>query len=112
MGKIKHKPCPFCGSEKLSYRSNVSHGHGDCTFEGWIECECGARNGFVGDWGMGSHKDEHDAWNKWDGTNREFIPEDYETKEETAKRKEFEKLSERYGEMSLLQFLNSISFNG
>ena len=105
MTKIKHKPCPFCGSTKLQYRSSVQYGHGDCTFEGWIECECGARNGFVGDWGMPTNESEHKSWCKWDGVERPYIPQKPTTKEEL-----FTKIVEYYGNMSLLEFLDSIGY--
>jgi hypothetical protein len=109
MKKTKHKPCPFCGSTNLNYRSNVQHGHGDCTFEGWIECGCGARNGFVGNWGMGSHEDEHNAWNKWDGKKTPFRLEDYETKQETEEREKFSGIFDKYKDMGMLEFLNSLN---
>jgi hypothetical protein len=107
MKEVKHKPCPSCGSTNLFYQKHISYGHGDSSFEGWIECECGLRNAFVNNWGSGGYEDEHKAWNKWDKTKREFNIEDYETEEETAKRKEFEKFASRYDGMNIFEFLKS-----
>jgi hypothetical protein len=105
MTKIKHKPCPFCGSTKLTYASSVQYGHGDCTFEGWIECECGARNGFVGDWGHSTDRAEHEAWCIWDGKERPYFPKKPKTKEMS------DKLVEYYENMTLLEFFNLFKQN-
>jgi len=110
---IKHRPCPFCGSNDLEFNSEISHGHGDCGFEGWIECEnCGARHGHVSDYGHPSLKDEHKAWNIWDGKKRRFKIEDYEdddelSEEEKERRRVFDSLVKESDSMSLLEFLNS-----
>jgi len=109
MTEIKHKPCPFCGSTKLHYQSSIQNGHGDCTFEGWIECECGARNGFVGDWGHPTSESEHKSWCKWDGVARPYKPPRTKlTKEEML----MLRLMEKYGKpMSLLEFINLVNYD-
>ena len=58
--------CPVCGSLNLSFQSKIEYGHGDCTFDGWIECgECGSTFAHVGDYGHPTTASELSAWEKF-----------------------------------------------
>ena len=53
----------------MKFDFNVKYGHGDSTFQAWIECKaCNLRHGLVSNWGSSpSFQDEFKAWRIWDG---------------------------------------------
>jgi hypothetical protein len=64
---MEYKNCPSCGSKNLMYKHEIKFGHGDCTFEAWIQCDCGIRGGYVSGWGTPTVKDNLKAWEIWNG---------------------------------------------
>jgi DNA-directed RNA polymerase subunit M/transcription elongation factor TFIIS len=63
------QPCPKCGSTDVGFKKKIEHGHGDSTFEAWIECNvCEHRGKVVSNWGSTPEdKDIRSAWENWNG---------------------------------------------
>jgi hypothetical protein len=108
---MKHRPCPFCNSTDLGFTSNVSYGHGDCGYNGWIECQnCGAQHGHVFDYGYPDEESEHKAWCIWDGVKREYIPKETPLDELSEQERLMRQIAEKYGRtMSLFEFLLAVT---
>ena len=64
----KHKPCPFCGGEKLVVDFEMSFGHGDSGYNNLrIECtDCSGSIGDGSDYGRPSSEAISKAWDLWD----------------------------------------------
>jgi len=61
-----NKPCPNCGSNNLSFQNIVTAGHGDCTYEAWIQCDdCEIRGAITKGWGRPEGVEILKTWVKW-----------------------------------------------
>lgn len=64
------KRCPFCGGTNLSFKYNMSYGHGDCGFlNARIECECSGAKGNLHRYGEPTLETEVKAWAMWNERN-------------------------------------------
>jgi hypothetical protein len=63
---VDAKPCPFCGGKNLDFVYTEHQGHGECSFEGRIQClDCRASKGEVSGYGEPYINDKIESFMKW-----------------------------------------------
>jgi len=115
MNRIKElaKPCPFCGSDKLTFSSYQQHGHGDTGYTGGrIIClDCDATRGLY-DYGLPNNatiENAINAWNTRDGNNDVAVRYVDPPRQLTEEEEMYLELAKKYSNMSVMEFLTQFN---
>ena len=107
---IELKPCPFCGGTDLIFSANHQHGHGDMGYTDarYVCKSCIATDG-QSDYGMTNNSVKARAANAWNTRGSVAAePVFIKTEEESREESHYRLLAEKYSNMNVFEFLESL----